>query len=101
MGCGTSKPQPYVAPPQEADDQVLYRPLNSARKEIRLLIVPYAEVGHEAPIRCSLVQTSLNEALKYEALSYVWLVARLLWIDIQCRVLLRLETYSIQGRCVR
>ncbi|EON68682.1 hypothetical protein W97_07940 [Coniosporium apollinis CBS 100218] len=72
MGCDPSKSQPYDAPPQVAGGQALYHPLNADRREIRLLIVPYAEVGHDAPIRCSLVQASLDKAPKYEALSYVW-----------------------------
>jgi hypothetical protein len=91
MGCGPSKSRPhneppqvqsYDAPPQVARGQALYHPLNSAGREIRLLIVPYTEVGHDSPIRCNLVQTSLDKAPKYEALSYVWLVERLRRVGI-------------------
>lgn len=95
MSCSPRQLHPDDAPPQAAGGQVLYHPLNSARREIRLLILPYTEVGHDAPIRCSLVQASLDKAPKYEALSYVWLVVeRLRRIGIQCRVLL-LETNSV------
>jgi hypothetical protein len=72
MGCSSSKHEPAQAPSRVVGGQALYQPLNSARREIRLLMLPYSEVNYDAPIRCSLVPVFLDDEPQYEALSYVW-----------------------------
>lgn len=50
-----------------------YRPLDSARREIRLLVLhPVAGVWSSFSYSCSLIHVSLEENPDYEALSYVW-----------------------------
>src|SRR6266487_2632409 len=47
-----------------------YKPLNTAKDEIRLLqILPATANG---PLRCRLEHISLNKSSSYEALSYAW-----------------------------
>ncbi|KAB8225061.1 heterokaryon incompatibility protein-domain-containing protein [Aspergillus novoparasiticus] len=46
-------------------------PLNSARREIRLLTILPA-LRSKAPIKCSLQVASLDASPRYEAISYVW-----------------------------
>ncbi|TPX18337.1 uncharacterized protein E0L32_011748 [Thyridium curvatum] len=48
-----------------------YRPLNTARHEIRLLHLLPAKDFNE-PLRCELDLTTLQDAPPYEALSYTW-----------------------------
>jgi len=48
----------------------LYRPLNSERREIRLLTLVAG--NHDDPLRCQLTTASLIAEPGYNALSYVW-----------------------------
>ncbi|ERF72634.1 hypothetical protein EPUS_05688 [Endocarpon pusillum Z07020] len=52
----------------EAD---VYRPLMESRQEIRLLRI-HASLSFKSPIKCDLIQTPLDHALDFQALSYVW-----------------------------
>ena len=48
----------------------IYTPLNSHKREIRLVTIKSGT--QPEPIRCNLSYVSLNDTPKYEALSYVW-----------------------------
>lgn len=48
-----------------------YRKLESSKREIRLLVLQ-PSIGTDGNLRCHLEHASLNQATKYEALSYVW-----------------------------
>lgn len=47
-----------------------YKPLDTARREIRLAYI--APASQDAPIVCNLIHVSLNSDVQYLALSYVW-----------------------------
>ncbi|MCJ1263983.1 hypothetical protein MMC22_003854 [Lobaria immixta] len=47
-----------------------YKPLDTARREIRLAYI--APAPQDAPIVCNLIHASLNSDVQYLALSYVW-----------------------------
>jgi hypothetical protein len=50
-----------------------YRPLNTARREIRLLVLhPGEDILDLFSYSCSLIYVSMDEDPEYEALSYVW-----------------------------
>ncbi|KAH7351367.1 heterokaryon incompatibility protein-domain-containing protein [Rhexocercosporidium sp. MPI-PUGE-AT-0058] len=50
-----------------------YRPLNAARREIRLLVLhPSTDMLDFFTYTCSLIYVSMDEDPDYEALSYVW-----------------------------
>jgi hypothetical protein len=52
------------------NDRHSYRSLNSALREIRLLLLQAG--GHNEPLRCQLSTASLASNARYNALSYVW-----------------------------
>jgi hypothetical protein len=59
----------------EAQQTYCYSPLNSERKEIRVLIVqPRAQDSGHDPVRCSIRHISLQEVPRpeYETISYTW-----------------------------
>lgn len=48
----------------------IYTPVNSQKREIRLVTIKSGEPPE--PIQCNLSYVSMNDTPKYEALSYVW-----------------------------
>ena len=63
---------PIGTMPQAPSQATLYRKLDFSQKQIRLLVLDYNDSQSQRPIRCSLVQTNLDRAPPFEALSYVW-----------------------------
>lgn len=50
----------------------LYGKLDTSQKEIRLLELECCEDDNSGPVRCTLVKSTIEGNLPYEALSYVW-----------------------------
>ena len=60
-------------PALEKSSTFQYRPLNTARREIRLLVLhPSEDIFNSLSYSCSLIHISMDENPDYEALSYVW-----------------------------
>jgi len=58
--------------PHAPSQPTLYRKLDFSQKQIRLLVLNYVDSQSDGPIRCGLVETNLDAAPPFEALSYVW-----------------------------
>ncbi|EPE36533.1 hypothetical protein GLAREA_08696 [Glarea lozoyensis ATCC 20868] len=70
---GTPHGDDYHQPVVEPSSPFQYQPLDTSRREIRLLILhPYKNTLNLNGYSCTLIAVSLDEDPVYEALSYVW-----------------------------
>ncbi|PQE20174.1 Heterokaryon incompatibility protein [Rutstroemia sp. NJR-2017a BBW] len=70
---GTPCRDDYHEPAIERSSLFHYRPLDTSRREIRLLVLhPAEDIFDLFRYSCTLVHVSLDEDPDYEALSYVW-----------------------------
>ena len=58
--------------PQAPSQPILYWKLDFSQKQIRLLVLSYFDYQSDGPICRSLVETNLDAAPPFEALSHVW-----------------------------
>jgi hypothetical protein len=96
-----------IGPSRRDEERYQYQPLDPENNEIRLLKLYPTDPSrrHGEPVECSLIITSLEDALSYKALSYTWGSQRhteAIFLDRRgFKITLSLETALLQLRSDR